>query len=61
MNIHQLDLNRDSFFEIIQFGEPEMEILLFYRRNLMIKKTVRIFETKAAISFLMPQGVLCLK
>ena len=34
-----------------------------WRRNLVIKKTVRksLFETKAAVSFLMPQGVLCLK
>ena len=51
-------------FGIAKFGEPEVEILPFWRRNLAIKKKrekTPIFETKAAVSFLMPQGILCIK
>ena len=41
MNIHELDLNNDSFSVLAKFGEPEVEILPFWRRNLAIKKTMR--------------------
>ena len=37
MNIHQLDLKR-LVFGIAKFGEPEVEILPFWRGNLAIKK-----------------------
>ena len=50
-------------FAIVKFGEPEVEIPPFWRRNLGINKNrekTPLFDTKAAISFLMPQGA-CLK
>ena len=67
MNIHQLDLNSDSFSRsIVKFGEPEVNMVKippFCRRNLNIinRKKTPIFETKATFSFLMPPGVLYLK
>ena len=59
MNINELDLNSDSFF-----GEPEVEILQFWHQNLVIQENrekIPRFETKAVVSFLMPQGVFCLR
>ena len=43
---------------IVKFAEPEVEIPSLWRQNLLIKKNVSNppFETKAAVSFLMPQG-----
>ena len=38
MNIHKLDLNR-LVFDIINFGEPEVEISPFCHANLAMKKT----------------------
>ena len=58
MNIHQLDLNsfrgRQMEVEIPPFLAPKSSD----QEN--CEKTP-FFETKAAVSFHMPQGVLCLK
>ena len=64
MNIHQLDLNSDSFS-----GSSNLENRKWRNSAILAPKSsdqenrekTPIFETKAAVSFLMPQEALCLK
>ena len=63
INIHQLDLNSDSFS-----GSPNLEnrkwkfaIMAPKSGDQENREKTPIIETKAAVNFLMSQGVLCLK
>ena len=55
-----MDLNSDSFSGSSKFGEPENSAILAPKSsNQENCEKTPILETKAAVSFLMPQGVLC--